>query len=169
MNTSNHSVTQSRLKELLDYNPSTGVFTWRNNRRPGIKKGDVAGSVNDSGYLLIGVEGFQYRAHRLAWLYMTGFWPVELIDHINHNRKDNRFKNLREATRIENNHNTVKRRKDSKHCEFKGVEWSNRDKKWFSRIMVNKKRIMLGYFKTAEAAHQAYVQAKRKHHIGCTI
>lgn len=169
MSDNNHTLTHARLTELLSYNPETGQFVWRVSRRPSHKAGDLAGSVSGAGYLLIGVEGFQYRAHRLAFFYMTGRWPQELIDHVNHDRKDNRFLNLREATRVQNNHNTIVKRGDAKHTSFRGVEWHKRDQKWFSRITVNKKRIMLGYFKTAEAAYDAYLTAKRKHHPGCTI
>src|SRR5690349_15052213 len=100
------SLTQQYLKEILHYDPETGVFIWYTSRGH-CKAGNVAGSLN-LGYILIGICNFKYQAHRLAWLYMTGEWPTFEIDHKNGVSSDNRWENLREATRIINGQNRRK-------------------------------------------------------------
>ncbi len=99
-------VNQKYLKSILDYNSETGIFTWKEGNR----KGQIAGYKGklykgSGGYILIRVRGKSYRAHRFAWLYMTGRWPKSVIDHINHKRDDNRWKNLRGVTRLQNQRN----------------------------------------------------------------
>jgi hypothetical protein len=95
----------SALRALLDYDPDTGVFTWRNPRTYWHKVGDVAGSVNGRGYRILGICGRYYAEHRLAWFYVHGAWPTHTIDHINRVRTDNRIANLRDVTMRENNLN----------------------------------------------------------------
>ena len=90
-------LTQEALKQALTYNPTTGEFT-----KNGYSK---CGTVSSKGYISIYVLGERHYAHRLAWLYMTGKWPTDEIDHKNRKRKDNRWVNLREVTRVQNNHN----------------------------------------------------------------
>lgn len=155
-------LTQSRLRELLHYDPETGFFT-RALTTTGIrpKVGDVAGGVNCRGYWQIRIDGERYKAHRLAWLYMTGDWPKEQIDHINMDRSDNRFANLREATNIQNCAN--QRRPVNNTSGLKGVCWNKRLSKWKSQIRVNGKLHHLGYFDTAEAAHESYIDAAKKY------
>src|SRR4029450_2313606 len=98
-------LTAERLRELLDYDPETGDFTWKVNRRC-VRSGSVAGNVNCvDGYCYIGVDARRYHAHRLAWLYIKGAWPNDQIDHINGNKADNRFANLRQATHSQNQAN----------------------------------------------------------------
>lgn len=94
----------THLKEILNYNPETGIFTWKS-RRPRIRVGQIAGSKNNERYVNIKIDGILYKAHRLAWLYMTGEWPKDQIDHINGIRDDNRFCNLREVTNASNQWN----------------------------------------------------------------
>lgn len=94
---------QTRLKELLHYDPNTGIFTWRVNRRGRFaRKGSVAGTVDFNGYIAMGVDNRRYYAHRLAWLYVFGYYPPEDTDHINEIKTDNRIVNLRCASRSEN-------------------------------------------------------------------
>ena len=104
MNNSANRITQAELKEMLHYNPDSGVFTWikpsKFNRR--VKVGDVAGCPNNKGYLLLQLNGKKYSLHRLAHLYMTGKFPEKSIDHINQRRNDNRWCNLRAATTRQN-------------------------------------------------------------------
>lgn len=104
-------LTQEELKEVLTYDPETGVFIWK--VRPGyrVKVGDKAGCVGADGYSQIAYKGKLRKTHRLAWLYMTGKYPKEDIDHINGDKSDNRWDNLREASRQENCRN-IKRRKE---------------------------------------------------------
>lgn len=145
-------ITQSLLRALLDYNPDTGVFVWRecNGRRRDLD-GRIAGFQNKSGYLIIGVLGKPYMAHRLAWLYMMGSWPEAHIDHINMVKADNRWGNLRAATKSENGANSVARGRSG----LKGAYYNAKCNCWYSRL----KKRYLGAFPTAEAAHQAFVKA----------
>jgi len=155
-------ITQSRLKERLHYDPETGVFEWLVKPRSA-KKGEIVGGVGKNGYWRIAVDGERYLAHRLAWMYVYGKWPDDEIDHKNGNKLDNRISNLREASRSQNLANT-KTRKDSTHG-LKGVSFHKRDGKYMTRIMAEKKRIMIGYYLTAEAAHEAYRIAS-EHYYG---
>ena len=103
-----------------------------------------------------------YYAHRVCWYLHYGSFPTKQIDHINGVRHDNRICNLREAPDGENKQNLPKRNDNT--SGYTGVCWSKRDKKFEVRIYVNNKKIHLGYFKTAELGHQAYVEAKKQHH-----
>jgi hypothetical protein len=152
----------------LTYDPLTGVFTWARNAGGGMKAGDVAGNVGENGYIAIGLYGEIYRAHRLAWLWMTGDWPEHDIDHINGIRRDNRWENLRYADKLINAQNIKGPRADNT-SGFLGVHFDKRHKQWKAQININKKRAHIGRFDTPEEAHQAYLEAKRKHHVGCTI
>lgn len=154
-------LTQAVLKEHLHYNPETGVFTWLVSRGKA-KFGKVAGSINTYGYTRIQLFNKTYLAHRLVWLYMYNKLPKNQIDHINGVRTDNRACNLREATTLENAQNLGLRVKNK--SGFTGVCFHIRDKKWTSQIKINGKMKHLGYYITAEQAHQAYVEAKSKIH-----
>jgi hypothetical protein len=146
-------LTAERLRELMDYDPETGVFTRRVHAgaRGRGRAGDVAGSVDDKGYIRIVVDGRRRLAHRLAWLYVTGEWPAEQIDHISGVRDDNRMCNLREATHAENCRNAKRR---SGRTGFKGVV--PRGNRYIARIKKGGRCIHLGTFETPEAAHAAY-------------
>jgi hypothetical protein len=161
-------LTAERLRDVLDYNPETGEFRWKvtlSNRAPaGAKAGCF--DKNHSGYILIRVLGRSYPAHRLAWLYVNGEMPNDDIDHINGNRADNRIANLRDVTRVVNLQN---RRKGIGRSGLIGAHWFSPANCWQSSIRVNGENIPLGYFKTPEAAHEAYMTAKRELHEGCTI
>ena len=155
------SLTQSRLKELLLYDPDTGMFT-RKVPVPGYLAGSIAGSVSQRGYITIVVDDVSHKAHRLAWLYMKGKHPSKYIDHINGVLSDNRFSNLREATPTNNQQNAVLR-KDST-SGIKNVKWYKQLKKWVVEIKVNKKSVHIGYFKNIEDAEQAARLAREKYH-----
>lgn len=138
-------LTQSKLKEILHYCPETGILTWINiNKYKPERNNCPAGTLNPSGYINIVIDGASYKSHRLAWLYMTGKMPKNQIDHINHNRSDNRWANLRQATRKENQRNQSKY--DNNTSGINGVGWHKKDKKWRSRIGVNQEEIYLGSF-----------------------
>ena len=160
-------LTQQKLKENVHYNPETGVFT-RLKAKGGRNVGDVTGSVLGKGYLGIKINGIGYKAHRLAWLYVTGEMPEDCIDHINGIRDDNRFCNLRKATNCQNTQN---RRSPQKGCQtgFLGVSLDKRSNRFRARITVNEKTINLGFYDTPEEASMVYTEAKRKYHPFSTI
>lgn len=135
-------VTQDRLKELMYYNPKTGVFTWRSDGKPRIKAGDKAG-CKSLGYITIRINRRNYKAHRLAWMYIYGGWPKQ-IDHINHIKDDNRLINLREVTIQENGQNRLMNKNNT--SGVMGVVWANLKNRWQGQIKVGGKQIHLGYF-----------------------
>ena len=151
-----------RLHELLQYDPSTGLFEWKESRARGAKAGDVAGSRHSHGYTKIKIDGRTYRAHRLAWLYVHGVWPTNQLDHRNGIRDDNRIENLREATAGQNHQNrAVQSNSTSRHP---GVGWHPRAKRWRAHIKVGGKQIYVGHFKELSDAVKARAAAKAKHH-----
>lgn len=157
-------LTQEYLKSVLNYCPESGVFTWRVKTCHKVTVGKVAGNINSRiGYRYIGIDGKAYLAHRLAWLYMTGKWPKDEIDHTNLNRSDNRITNLREANRSQNNSNTPVQKNNK--SGLKGVSPVKDSKKrpWVAQITVAGKQTNLGRFETKELAHAAYCKAAEKH------
>lgn len=160
-------VTAARLRELLHYEPETGVLTWRFARR-GISPGP-AGCVSGPGYLYVNVDGRKYLAHRLIWLYVHGSWPVHDVDHINCDRADNRLANLRDVERYVNNQNRSGVRSDNKASGETGVSWHIHSRKWRARIWLKGKEYRLGLFDTIDAAKACYLAAKREMHAGYVI
>jgi len=141
------------------YDTETGYFFSKSNRRYGKK----LGWVNDSGYVVISIgDGVFHRAHRLAWYFVNGSFPVNDIDHINGIRDDNRFCNLREANRSQNMQNTKNPHRDNK-SGLAGVSCNN-GKYWFSRICHEGIIYHLGSYDSPEKAHAAYLIAKKKLH-----
>jgi len=155
-------LTQERLKEVLDYNPDTGLFTWKVRLSIRAVKGKVAGVINERGYIKIQIDKKIYRGHRLAWLYIHGKFPALGIDHINGNRADNRIDNLREATDSENKQNKAAQKNNK--SGYLGVYWSKTMMKWTARIQLNYVTTPLGYYETPELAYAAYCEAKLKIH-----
>lgn len=160
-------LTSKRLREFLKYDAETGEFH-RLTTGGGIKAGAKAGCVNRGGYMVVRVDGVLYYAHRLAWLYVTGAWPEHILDHFDGDRMNNRFANLREATWEVNAQNLRGPKKNSK-SGLLGVCWSKNDKRWIAQIYRHGEGRVLGYFKSAEEAHQSYLTAKRREHEGCTL
>lgn len=159
-------LTASRLREVVHYDPATGLFTNRAPRKK-IRVGDLAGTVDvESGYVALGIDRKRHYGHRLAFLYMTGAFPVGQADHINGDRSDNRWANLRDVPRQTNQQNKRKA-SISSTCKLLGA-YRKRDK-WESKIRTPEGVVRLGVFDTAQAAHDAYILAKRKFHAGCTI
>ena len=148
------------LKEILDYNPITGLFTWKIDRKGGSKAGDVAG-CHQSGYIYIKINYKLYAAHRLAWFFTYGQWPSEIIDHIDNNSTNNQILNLREASHSENMRN--KKTYANNKTGYKGVSLNQSSGKFQAKIRVDGKQFSLGYYSTAEEAHKAYVEAANKH------
>jgi hypothetical protein len=168
-------ITQERLKEVAHYNPETGIFTRlkRTGNNNGCNVGKEMGHI-DKGYKYVAIDFRRYPLHRLAWLYMTGDHPQGVVDHINGNKIDNRFCNLRDVPAKVNSQNYHAPQKNNK-SGFLGVHYVSRPKvnnpynPWRAAITENGKRMHLGYFATPELAHEAYLEAKRKYHQGCTI
>lgn len=159
------AITAERLREVLDYNPETGLFLWKMAFCRKVRVGASAG-CSYGGYKHISVDKRLYRAHRLAWLYVHGEWPAGDIDHINGNRSDNRIANLRDVSRRVNLQNI----RDPKPSNKSGLLGASKNGKfWAAVIRTNGKRLFVGNFPTPEQAHHAYVEAKRRMHEGCTI
>lgn len=160
------NLTAARLRELLHYCPETGIFTNCAPRKK-IRVGEVAGTIDKaSGYVILGIDRRHHYGHRLAFLYVTGTWPSQLIDHRDGDRSNNRWTNLRDEPRSINQQNMRGAAAGSASGLIGAFKKRNR---WESRIRVGAKTIRLGTFATARAAHDAYVVAKREHHPGCTI
>ena len=155
-------ITQSELKECLHYDPDTGIFVRLKSGTNRVRVGSVAGCLDNCGYIPIELAGKQYYAHRLAFLFMTGSFPPKYTDHINGVKNDNRWLNLRQATRSQNQHNQGKNSKNT--SGFKGICWHKNAKKWHAQITHMNRKIHIGYFTTPEAAHQAYIEAAEKLH-----
>ena len=160
----NADLNQARLKDLFSYDAETGLF--KRFRRLGPKK-DIAGHIATKGHRQIMVDKKLYMAHRLAWLYIYGYFPDTLIDHINRNPDDNRISNLRLATSSQNQENT-KTRTDNL-CGYKGISFNKKENKWRARISKHGKTKHLGRFSSIDLAIQARKDAEDKyftHHKG---
>lgn len=158
-------ITQNRLRELAYYCPETGKFTHLHSK--GRKKaGMSAGSLRRDGYVYVMFDGFRGMAHQFALLYVTGEWPTQEIDHMDGNKANNAFANLRQVSRRANTEN----KRTAKRTSTTGLLGVVRHRdKFVAKIVHAGKRTHLGVFETPEAAHEAYVQAKRRLHHGCTI
>jgi hypothetical protein len=162
-------LTAERLRALLDYDPATGIFTWKP-RPPSSRSakifnsrcaGKVAGCPDVHGYIQITVERRNYKAHRLAWLWVHGSLSADKeVDHIDRNRANNAIDNLRLATSWQQKCNAGAR----KPGHPKGCYWSPRDKKWSAWIYVDGRKVSLGAFKRLEDARAARFQAEAKYH-----
>lgn len=153
-----------RLQKALDYNPDTGLFTWKESRFCGryrsvlvVQAGDVAGCLRRDGYTSIGIDRKVYMAHRLAWLYSFGSYPDDgfEIDHIDGDRSNNRIKNLRLVTRNENLQNLRSAKSHNKTSGVLGVHFDSQRGKWRAVLNLNKKKHCLGFFNSVEEAAKA--------------
>lgn len=156
----------ARLRAILHYDQSTGIFTWAIRRKGGRGLGMEAGGRMSHGYRSIGIDGREYTAHRLAWLYTHGEWPLAYIDHINGNRSDNRIANLRDVSQVVNMQNVYEPKSNNK-SGYRGVSWHAQRGKYTARIKVDGKYKHLGLFDTPEKAAAAYMESKREFHEGC--
>jgi hypothetical protein len=152
------TLTQKRLKEVLDYNKETGIFVakiMRSNR----PLGKEVGYPNAHGYLRARIDKKAYYMHRLAWLYVYGKFPTKWIDHKNRNKKDNRIDNLRDISHSENHRNMPLQSNNT--SGYAGINWNKKNKKWRARIKVNSREIHLGAFKNKEEAVNAKMHAEK--------
>lgn len=148
-------ITAERLRELFSYDPETGAFTRLVSTGDKVKIGDIAGCINGAGYWQISIDYKLYLLHRLAVLWMTGRWPIAQVDHVDLERSNNSWVNLREATSTQNHANLPRSRANT--SGWKGVYWRKNEKKWAAMIQHNYVRRHLGLFNCPAAAHLVYV------------
>lgn len=142
------------IRQMLIYEPETGIFRWRVAPNFMIPAGSIAGSTScRDGYVYIAIKGCHVGAHRLAYAYMTGQWPDHQVDHRDTNRRNNRWKNLRAATRQQNNANT--RMLKNNTSGIKGVSWHKASGKWRATVTLNNKQICLGMYHSIKEAAEA--------------
>lgn len=146
-------ITADQLRSLMRYDPETGHFFWLVRAARRVRIGDRVGTARN-GYWDICIKDRRYKAHRLAWLYVHGRWPIEEIDHINKDGADNRLCNLREATHGQNRANSSRPRNNT--SGFKGVGLDAGSGRWEARLRKDGRLISLGWFDTPEEAHAAY-------------
>lgn len=156
----NQSLTAEQLREVLNYDPETGVFTRKVPAR-GVKAGEIAGCDNGRGYIRIRVCGSYVLAHRLAWLYVHGEWPAGEIDHVNRNSMDNRVSNLRVVDRTAN---LINRRDDRRNKSgIRNVLWDAKRQKWVAQLRRRGSQLNLGRFDSITDAAAAVEAARCKH------
>lgn len=151
-----------RLREVLNYDPETGIFTWRITRRSVAQAGRIAGCLHSGGSIYLRVDGKALQAHRVAWAMQTGAWPKDEIDHINRVRNDNRLVNLREATRAQNLHN-----RGASKCNtsgFKGVFMCRESGRFRAQVRFSGNKKWSARFKTKEEAYAAYCEKAAELH-----
>lgn len=153
------------VRGLLDYDPDTGAFRWHKPKGRA-NRTERIGCPTKAGYLRIGIGGKSYYAHRLVWMHVFGRWPTADIDHLNGDPTDNRLVNLREISHAHNTHN-VKTANRNSTTKLLGVTQAGG--RFKARIAVAGKVHHLGSFATAEEAHAAYIDAKRKLHPMTTL
>jgi hypothetical protein len=156
-------LTQDYLREILHYDPATGLFTWLKALSYRGKVGSIAGCVNKRlNRRHIGIHGREYYAYRLAWFYVKGSWPAEDLDHKDGDSTNDRFDNLRPCNMSQNQQN-LRRARTFRSGALLGA-WPTPAGRWFSMITVKKRKIYLGNFATDVEAHTAYLTAKRRLH-----
>jgi hypothetical protein len=155
------TLTADRLREVLHYEPESGVWTWIKPNSNSIKAGSIAGTIHPkTGYRQIRIDRKSYQSIRLAHLWMTGEWSLHDMDHIDRCRTNDKWSNIRPATRSQN---TANRGIQSNNTSgFKGVSWNKRSRKWEARIRQNGKYKFLGNFDNPSDASAAYVAAGRE-------
>ena len=159
MSKNDSSLTCERLKEVLHYSPETGEFQWKVKPSKNRTTGCTVGTKAKSGYLAICIDYRIHLAHRLAWLYVTGFYPSHNIDHIDGDKLNNRFSNLRDVPQQINLQNQ----------RGSGLGTSLKKGKYRANIGLNGVTYHLGTFATQDEAHDAYLSAKRLFHPGGTL
>ncbi len=177
INSIKENLSHEYLTSMLDYDPETGVFTWKVNKSYKINPGDKAGSVTNQDYIAIGIDGFIFHAHRLAWFYVHKEWPEEII-HVNYNNVDNRISNLQNVSHAEYMKHKKLRSSKSGHLgvhfhkssgKYQAKIETIREISWGGLVTQHKKIKNLGFFDTIEEAIQARKDAERKHlstHVG---
>ena len=156
-----NSLTQERIRELLDYNQETGIFTRKISLLAAGREGDVAGTVMGTGYIEISIQNRKWLAHRAACLYMVGYVP-KYVDHINRVKSDNSWDNLRECSHSENMKNTLVRKTSRTGCKNVGI---HKNGLYCVMLKINGKRTSFGYFKDLELADLVAQEARSKYYL----
>lgn len=146
-------ITRDTLRDMLDYDPCTGIFTWKKPPSRKYRVGSRAGGLSSFGYRMICLHYRRYQEHRLAWLYVHGVWPTHEIDHIDRNKTNNAIANLRDVPREVNMWNRGPRKNNA--CGIVGVYFHKQSRLWHARIETRGKTKSLGYFATKEDAQRA--------------
>ena len=152
-------IAQKRLKEVLNYDPETGFFTWKKKIARCVKIGARTGSIQSNGYMLIGIDNMRYLAHRLAFIYMTGSAP-DYVDHINHDEIDNRWENLASASTLDNARNQSRHSDNTSGAN--GVYWHKGKNKWHATYRMEGKNYHVWYFAAVAEAAKARKSADIK-------
>ncbi|WP_241575047.1 HNH endonuclease [Rosenbergiella nectarea] len=155
-------IDNSELQRLLNYDPETGLFYWKVRMSNRVKAGDLAGVINGSGYRIIAIKGKIHYAHRLAFLWMTGRLPGKFVDHVDGDRSNNIWVNLREASALQNAHN--QKLNKSNTSGIKGVHYDKATNKWLATLKVNGKPTYLGVFSEISQAEAVIKQARQNFH-----
>lgn len=155
-----------RVKHLLRYSPETGELRWNVNRRGSAVADSVAGTVDQTGYLRVKIDGKRYKAHRIAWLIQFGQYPSEVIDHINGVPTDNRLSNLRDVSAKLNSQNLKRAKKNKMRTDVLGPTFQTARGKWLVKVKVDGKAHYIGRYDNLEEATEAYKSAKRQYHPG---
>ena len=151
------------IRKTFDYNPETGELRWAVRLSTRIRVGNLAGTLDDQGRIKIGIRGKDYFAHRIIWVWMTGFWPKKEVDHRNEVKSDNWWKNLREATPSQNHRNRGKQRNNT--TGYKGVAFDKKRGCFIAGVKLNGKRHGIrARFETAEEAYKAVCKLAKKLH-----
>lgn len=144
----------AEIFDYFEYDPDTGIIRWKVSCRK-MQKGQIAGTPDYQGYIMIRLKGKLYKAHRIAFALGHNTVDIpDILDHINGDKKDNRLVNLRAATVQQNNYNQRKQKNTT--SKYKGVSWHPRHQKWQARIRINGKQKHLGYYTSEEEAYAAY-------------
>lgn len=154
------------IRECIAYDKDTGDLTWKKKVSTKVKVGSKVGCVHKDGYLRVKLNGKYYLGHRLIWALVYGKLPEKFIDHINGIKNDNRLCNLRELSHSENMQN---RFKASSHSASGFIGSSKNGRRYQAQIVIDKKKHYIGCFDTAEEAHAAYMEAKRKLHAAANF
>lgn len=165
--TKTSTLTAERLRAVISYDKSSGEFHWKVKMSSRAMPGGKAGTKHKFGYIQIKLDGVIHKAQRLAWLYVTGAHPTGEIDHKNRVRHDNSWLNLRDVTTLVNRQNVGPESRTGAYPM--GVTLHRKTGLFQAQIKMMNKHLSLGYYTDPDAAHQAYISAKRQMHPGCTI
>lgn len=155
-------LTAEQVREILSYDPETGLLTWKVRTSNRMRIGQVAGTVGKHGYVTISIRYKKYTAQRIIWLIVTGKWPEGMIDHRDTVRSNNRWENLREASQSQNACNS--KTPSDNASGVKGVAYNKRDRNWMAYINKDGRRVYLGTYPDKAQAAAARNRAAPKYH-----